>query len=397
MTQKQFGDTMAVMACASFVAMTFWSSLADYTSRHKLVLMTTSLSLGISFQLLLIPINNPTGEKMFYFFCFLLYGFIYGGILPLTDYQALKMIEAIPGVGKEMYGRQRMFGSMGYGLTSLLVGILVDWFGAIAINYVQLTCSLLFCIFVFFSTESDKRPIIEMKIEEINSKTNLKVEEKEKSPESPKQLHEVPPSDHRRPIVILLTNLNFVFLLFSVFLMGIARSVMNAFLALFLADYLNIKATKTGLAVCIGMLSSSAVFYPGAWLIQNVGVYWMLIAAQTLVALRCWAYTFIPHSPSYNWMMYVVEILNGLSTGLTQVSGVKIAIMTAPKGLEATALGLYVSMYTQLPVIVSTFFGGRVYDAKGPVFLFLITAILSTITLVLVFCKYLFERKIFYS
>ncbi len=73
--------------------MTGWGTVADSTGRHRLVLAAIVLAMAATFMLFLIPVASLTLRFVSALGIFCLYSFFNSGILPLTDFQALRMLE----------------------------------------------------------------------------------------------------------------------------------------------------------------------------------------------------------------------------------------------------------------------------------------------------------------
>ncbi|SAL99456.1 hypothetical protein [Absidia glauca] len=129
----QIGLLVAIAPFISAVACPLWTALADKTKTHNyIVCMIQTLAtvaivsvMGISVVVqnivdveaknrLTITLVTITSV------CFAFFGV---PVLPLVDGGVLKIL----GKNKNQYGRQRMFGSISFGLASSLVGFIADW------------------------------------------------------------------------------------------------------------------------------------------------------------------------------------------------------------------------------------------------------------------------------
>lgn len=387
MTKEGYGDAIALMGIVSFLFMTAWSRLADHLARHRLVLVSVALAMGGSFQLLLIQFpDRPTLQYWWSVGILCLFGSFFGGIMPLTDFQVLRMLKArVPSGGAELYGRQRMFGTLSYGITTWFMGILIQHVGLKSFFPCMAIFAALFALLLCTLGESD-RPV-----QEEVKESPKDAEESPKTTTIPiKSVEEVEPKK-------TLWTPHFIFFLFLVFLMGFARNIMNNFLASFLQETMSLTGNQAGFSVTCSSICSFIIFFNGAWLIRTFGIHWMLVVAQLAVTVRMWIYCFIPHDAGLWWLVYLIETMNGLAFGLTHLSGVKMAAETAPPGLGATAQALYTSMYTQLPVVVCGFAGGRSYQRLGPFWTFFITAIISSAALLMAILKFAGQGKLRFS
>lgn len=452
----QYGDLAAIMALVSFAFMTLWGSFADALGRHRLVLVSLCVLMALALELCMFvgDIERQMVRFILAAGALGLYSFFACGLLPLTDYLTLRILTDKPGFSKDMYGKQRLWGTISYGFTTYVVGVIIDKKGPAALFYIVpltslLAVSVLFCLAPRDKPKSlreafQRRPAdeggkaqvaengeeagkdtgmiqrssplpkeSEGSIKEDNEKDEKPLKSEDAKLASPPNstttinlpsncnstaaATAVDPSSEngkmRRPIVRLLCNPNYLFMLLAVFMTGSARAVMTTFLGKYWDDS-GLKSQQIGLAANFGIVMEVVIFFFGPLCIRTIGTYWMLVIAQLAMVLRCWAYVVLPVNEGTVWMVYMVELLKGVAFGFTQTSGVKLASDAAPAGLEATAQALYTSVYSQLPAVLTAFAGGRVYKLMGPTALFLITSIVMSVALILFTIKYVADGSI---
>ncbi len=95
----------------------FWNYIADATARMKLVVMAASLGMALVFEsfLLLSLIKDDSIRRAMAIVINIMYTLFYSSLQPLMDAQVVAYLKSIPGAGKELYGRQRLWGTFGYG------------------------------------------------------------------------------------------------------------------------------------------------------------------------------------------------------------------------------------------------------------------------------------------
>lgn len=420
-SRSQFGDLSAMMAAVGFLSMAPWGKVADATGRHRLVLVSCTLGMASSFMLFLFRFSNPTTTFIVSAFILALYSFFSVSLQPMTDYHALKMLQDHPGVDRDCYGRQRVWGTIAYGFISYVMGFLVKRIGPTAAFYVVPTTAAVFIVTIYLVTEPD-RPVPLRQVfgrspnpntlpihSEAESKDDLplknastvdllaapSVEDPLKSlPKSP-MASSPRPSLSEKPLVRLLTNPNYVFLLVFVFLSGSARAVMTNFAAMYWNEDMKLQPDQVAIAANFGILMEIVLFFMAPFLLRSLGIYWMLLLSQLSMAARCWLYTLLPARNDLVAAVYAIELLKGTAFGFAQIAGVKIIVDVAPPGLEATAQAVYTSFYSQLPAVLAAAIGGRLYQWYGAKTLFLTTAIISSAAFGLFFLKYAIEGRLF--
>ncbi|KAI8334394.1 major facilitator superfamily domain-containing protein [Chlamydoabsidia padenii] len=129
----QIGLLVAIAPFISAVACPLWTALADKTKTHNYIMcMIQTLAtvaivsvMGISVVVQNLPDMDSKNRLTVTLVtitsvCFAFFGV---PVLPLVDGGVLKIL----GKNKNQYGRQRMFGSISFGLASSLVGFIADW------------------------------------------------------------------------------------------------------------------------------------------------------------------------------------------------------------------------------------------------------------------------------
>ncbi|PJF19740.1 hypothetical protein PSACC_00393 [Paramicrosporidium saccamoebae] len=400
----EYGDLCAVMALVSFSFMTMWSTLADALGRHRTVLIVLCLALAGSFELFLfvIRVNNMTAR--FYLSAAVLgvYSFFASGMLPLTDFLTLRKLSNRPGFSRDLYGRQRLWGTISYGLMTSLVGVVVQVFSLNALFYLIPASSVLCAICVLGLAPADEPKSLKGLFSR-NPKPEKPIESKSMAPETEETKlvvggeeaeEEIEGPKKPRPIFQLLKNPSYLFMLIVVFMTGTARAVMTTFLSKYLEEGVKLLPTQVATAANFGIFLEVVIFFFGPTYLRIFGIYWLLVFGQIAMVVRCWAYVILPPTPSNFWLVYLIELLKGVAFGFTQLAGVKLASDSAPKGLEATAQALYTSVYSQLPTVLAAVAGGRCYKAFGPNLLFNVTSVVSTVALCLFVLKYALDGSI---
>jgi PPP family 3-phenylpropionic acid transporter len=375
-----YGDISGIMAILGFAGATLWSWIGDNSGRHRQVLMSicVGMSLSAEFLYFIAPVQNELTRAMLTAMVFGVYAVFVGGMMPLADYLVLKILANRPGFSRDLYSRQCLFGTAAYGVTSYLVGWLVKVFELPVVFFVLPASSLFAVGIVLLCAPADQPKLWGATIQ----------------PTTKQSVAEVGVVVTRHPLKTLLLNSNFVFMLFVVFLTGSARAVMTTFLAKYWDETMRLTETQVGTAANFGIFLEIAIFAVGPLCIRLFGVYWMLLMAQLAMVLRAWSYVAMSNTTSV-YFVYSVELLKGVGFGFTQISGTKVAMESAPDELKATAQALYSAFYSQLPLVLTAFAGGRCYQIYGPDLLFKITAVVASLALGLCTMKYLTDGSLF--
>ncbi|ORY96941.1 major facilitator superfamily domain-containing protein [Syncephalastrum racemosum] len=154
----QIGLLVAIAPFISAVACPLWTAIADKTKTHRYImcivhtLATIAIVSVMGISIVVQQVDAAEKSKLTIALvtvtsvCFAFFGVPVG---PLVDGGVLKIL----GRNKDQYGRQRMFGSISFGVASSLVGFITDWANDMnAIFYVYVV-SAVFFILVAGSTQ----------------------------------------------------------------------------------------------------------------------------------------------------------------------------------------------------------------------------------------------------
>ena len=418
----RYGDISAIMALVSFSFMTVWGTFADMLGRHRLVLAVLCTALTGAFELNILVANVASDSARFDLAAvtLALFSFFACGIPPLADYLTLRMLSNRPGFSRDLYGKQRLWGTISYGLTTLVVGWLSDMYSIRVLFYVfPISSAACVLTLMALAPADDPKPLSAIfrrsqpsdedgeaaandqhKGDKPTTEQVEPTEAKNKSAADststliPDQSAEPAKKKTRSPFLQLLLNPSYMFMLVVVFMTGSARAVMTTFLSKYWKEQMHLSSRQSGLAANFGIVLEITIFYFGPQFLRIFGTYWLLIFAQLAMVVRCWAYVLLPADPSSVWLVFLVELLKGVAFGCTQLAGVKLASDAAPKELEATAQALYTAVYSQLPTVLTSFAGSRVYKSHSPKMLFQITSVVMTAGMVLFVLKYLVDGSI---
>ena len=342
------GDIATVMTLSGFAMTALWSGLADRLGRHRLVLALLGIAASGSFELLLVKFESATWNYWYAIGVCAVFGGILGGLLPLADYQTLQLLTRKFNADRSFYGRQRMMGTVSYGLTTLLIGYLSDWLGATVIFYLFPIFSAIFVVsLLLFGYPDAGRP------------------KEETVPSTKAEGDSVQAT--AAPISVFFRDRHFLFFLLVVFVTGCGRQVLQIYLPPFLKGTLKMNNSQAGYAVVSSTIFSIIFLFFGSTLLARLGASLMLFLGMVTMGIRLGCYIFVPHAPSSAWLVYCIELLNGVAFSFTHLAGVSIAADFAPAGRAATSQAIYTSFYMQLPAVLVAFAGGRIFKAYGGV------------------------------
>ena len=318
MSGAQIGVLAGLVPLVSWFSAPFWGGIADALQRHRAVLVLNLAGFTGSAVILLLADTFP--ELLF---AVITYAFFVGPIVPLID----NAVMAILGDRKSNYGRVRLWGSVGWGASSLFIGSLIDQSG-LRLGFYAFMAIMLVNIIV-----SSKLPM------EMAGGTR--------------------PS-YFTGLGVLVRNGRFLLLLLTALVFGVTFGVLLSYLFLFMAE-LGASRTLMALSLAIGTVSEIPFWFISARLLRRYGSARMIAVALLATALRNLA-TGLTRDPL--WIL-PISLLHGPSFAVLWAAGVADADAAAPPGLGATAQGLFSGMMFGLGSALGGFIGGPAAAAIG--------------------------------
>lgn len=159
----KFGYILGLGAIG-FTGSLFWTWLADRWNQTRLIVMMASIGYCTSFFLLrLIPIETVvTLSASFRFVYFsVAYGmcnFFTSAMYPLLDRRVFQILSQDKRFSLELFGRQRLFGTLGQSFITLVNGFAIDKFGFDSLFVSLIVSTLVFLLLVANSFPRDLPP-----------------------------------------------------------------------------------------------------------------------------------------------------------------------------------------------------------------------------------------------
>jgi MFS transporter, PPP family, 3-phenylpropionic acid transporter len=288
-----------------------------------------------------IGISMVTGFLQIMGFASLLF-LCFAPMMPVIDSVTLRTL----GKNRASYGRQRLWGSVGYIITSLSFGFFLD---KTELRY----------LFYGFSVMMFITMLVALRL------PAAKIE---------------PQTPVRSDFKVLLLKPEWILFTISLVLLGTANSGMMMYLGIYITE-LGGGEALVGSAVALGAIVELPVMVFSALLFRHFSARRLLILAFFFYALRFHIYSILP---SADWVL-PVSLLHGLTFGLYWIASVSYANELTPKGLQGTGQGLLLATIN-LAAISGAIVGGLLYDRVGPFGLFRVYSVfaLAALTLQLV-------------
>ena len=266
----------------------------------------------------------------------------------LADAAAVKHLTDMDRVGD--YGKQRMWGSAGWGSIAIISGFTMDQ-SAQRLN--QNEFLLAFCGFLLFSVLTIIT-VFKLPVESLEDKSKPNI---------------------IRNVRSLLSDCRIVTFLIVILVMGTCMATIEVFLFWFLQD-LNGSHLLMGLSLCMTCITEVPIMFYSGHLIKWIGHHGVLYLTFVCYTVRYLSYSFIPNA----WYVLAIEPLHGITFGAMWAATTSYGGMISPEGLRATVMGLVSATHFGFGRLVAGFGGGAVYSKYGPRVLFRSLAVLSAVT-----------------
>lgn len=298
LNSAEIGILVGITPLINLIAAPLWTGLADATRKHRLFMGITTLVGAI--LLVLIPFFNAFIPILLLIF---LLNIFFAPVAAFADSASMFMLAD----KKEMYGRIRLGGTIGYGVAAIIAGALVQNYG---LKFAFWGGGFLFFIGFLVSQQLSYRPSQDVGVakETVTPQNNIRN---------------------------FLTNPRWVLFLILALFMGLAMSAMNNYLFSYMKD-LGAKENIMGLALTVGTLSEIPVLFWGNRLIKKLKPRGLLTLGMVVTGVRLLALSAV-YTPEF---VLIIQLINGLTLSATWIASVSYADENAPVGMGSTAQGL---------------------------------------------------------
>ena len=321
----QIGLINTVSPLVGMFSSPVWGLLSDRTGKTRrllaiatlgVILTTLAIAQVHSFALLMVIVA--------------LYALFNSPIIPLVDSTNLELL----GQHRERYGAQRVWGSIGFVITSAAIGLIVERAG---VHFIFIGNALILACFIIALLPLPERPV---------------------------RLG----ASFLRGLNTMLRQPAWVVFAVSIGLLGMANNGMLNFLSVSIRR-MGGSDSLIGITWTIAAIAEMPIMLLSAVLLKRFGARLLITVAIIVYGLRMVLYSIMPAPEWAAW----IALLGGFSFGLYWISAVTYASELAPEHLKATSQGMLVTV-TSLAGIIGAALAGWLYDAVGPALMFRILA-----------------------
>lgn len=318
LSASQIGLLAGALPLVTLVSAPLWGGLADATGRHRALL---AAALGGSMAAVL-GLALTSGIRWL-ILCVVLNAFSLAPVIPLIDNTVLTLL----GERRSLYGQQRLWGAVGWGVMAPIAGWLIDRAGMTAAfgSYILLLFGCLLAVAGL--------PVGRTKIG----------------------------GSYWHGVRRLLSNWQWTTFLASILIGGLVMSIEMSFLFLYL-ERLGASKTLMGICLAVSTVSELPVWFGANRLIARVGTRNVLVISLLACAAQGLGYALMTDPLA----ALPIQLLHGLAFSASWAAGVAYSGEIAPPGLGATAQGVFSGVSFGLRAALGTFLGGALFDLIGP-------------------------------
>ena len=332
----QIGWVLAVESLASILAQPFWGYLSDKHKTVKRILFICIIGLLIGstifFQMDTLPTILIMGA-IFYFFA--------TPVGALTDSLAQRRSMEL----NVSFGSIRMWGSVGFAISSLIVGEILTSFGIEYMSFAYLAFGLLALMTLF--------PLKDVVVDS----TPVKIKD----------------------LARIVTNKPFLIFLSVIVFITITHRMNDYYMALYITE-LGGTESLVGMAWFAGVIAEAAVFALAGYWFRKYHSMVFIIFAAILYTIRWFLYVAVDDP----MLIVALQFMHGLTFGVFYTAAFDYVTRLIPTFLQSTGHLVFFSVYFGFSGIIGSLAGGSIIENFGGESMYIFMGTLAAIGTILV-------------
>ncbi|ACL69829.1 MFS transporter [Halothermothrix orenii] len=330
-TTGQIGLIQSVPAAISLLVMPLWGMASDYFNSNKRLLIyaiTGTIILNLVFL---------TTEYYWYIFIIMVFFVIFQKpVIPLADALLLNYL----GKRGNLYGRYRVWGSIGFTITVWLIGYYLENTNPANLFYINAVALLVALLFILKVPEG-KEAIRVNRLKEFTG---------------------------------LLKNMDLFYFLLFTFFIQLTLFSNYTFFPLYVLDN-GSRESLIGLALTVGATSEMFIFVYSDNIFRKFKIKSIFMISSIAFTLRWFLLAYFPVSSVFIGS----QLLHSLTFGLFHVTAVNYINIICGEDFKATGQNLYATMLG-ISSIVGNYLGGNIYENMGGNKLYFYWALITLIS-----------------
>ena len=344
--EKAIGQLLAISMLTRIVAPNFWGYLADTTGKRiELVrfgaVMISVFWLGIFF----------VGHS-FYLMALVLFAYSFFQNAILAQFEAVTIAHL--GQDRDLYGKIRLWGSVGFIATVAGFGYLFDVISIHFLPVLLLACAVIAAVFSF----SVPRPAQEKKTKETHTIWHTL----------------------KKPLVFSFFIVHF--------LLQFSHAPYYSFYSVYLESH-GYSRGVIGLLWALGVLAEVIAFTQSHRLLQKFTEYQLVLSCLLLASLRWLVIAFAVDTPALLWM---VQVLHAFSFAIFHAAAMSFIYREFSQGQQGQGQAIYSALWG-LGVAVGSWLAGMVWLPLGATSIFCIAAFSCWVAMIVLRLGYQEQQK----
>ncbi len=333
----EIGWVLAVGPLASIISQPFWGFLSDKYRTVKWVLIMTIIGMLI-FSILFFQMN----ELIFILFFAAFFYFFSSPVGALGDSLAQRQADLL----NISFGSIRTWGSIGFALSSLFIGQLLDLYGVEFMRFPYLIFGTILLVVAF-------------QIDDIKTTTHEQTVE-------------------LKDLKILVKNKPFIYFLLIMMLITITHRANDSFIGLFITE-LGGNESLVGIGWFIALVSEALIFaFAYLWFKRDRALFFIILAS-ILYTIR-WILFALSTDPVF---VLTGQLLHGLTFGIFYLSSLDYVTRIIPNTLKSTGHLIFYSVFFGVSGIIGSIGGGLLIDHFSGNHLYFVLGLMTVIGTVL--------------
>ena len=313
--------------------------------------------------------------------------------IPVLDGVTIQFLNEHPDFTKEDYGRERLYGAVGWAVMHLIMAPLLDWqgFGIVYPLVILSTTGTLVTLYLYMQSNVQRQHMLGQQ-SGINRHHHHALQKRssdiiladdsimddesnnvDKNCNTTDNLNNTTPRLPISTLCRLLVQSSYgVTFLIAFFTLSQGQAVVDSLVFIFF-EFLGSSYTTMGLTVQLTVLFEIPIFQIAPRLLERYGSGVLLLTAAASYVIRAVGYSCVPKGH----MVYILllEPLHGITYACSQTAAVDTAARVMPMGYEATGQGL-MGLVRGCGSMVGLALGGAAMDHMGPRFMYRASAAL---------------------
>ena len=334
---REIGELMAILMATKIVAPYLWSWIADHTGHSMRIIRLASIASTVAFLGVFFK-----SDFWWLVIVMLLFSFFWNATLPQFEANTMNHL----GKDTHKYSVVRLWGSLGFVVSVILIGSMLDEYGY---QLVPISVFVLYVLITILSFMVSDAPQQHPHIENVS-------------------------------IINVIKQPHVIALLAICFLMQMSHGPYYTFYSIYLKEY-NYSSNALGWLWALGVIAEIVLFMFMHKLMPKYGPRLLLIVALILTTLR---WLLIGHYVEIFWIIILAQCLHAASFGLYHAVGIELFHRNFKGKLQGRGQALYSAISFGAGGAVGTLISGAYWDAYSAQVIFGSAAATSLIALLVV-------------